>query len=190
MQYLVVGLNNPGQEYEGTRHNVGKDFVLSMAEKLAGGGEPRVIFSKRENFQYCKVAKGDLSLIFVLPETFMNLSGEAVSRAKNFYKIDNDRVIVVCDDVNLETGSLRLRFGGSDGGHNGLKSIISSIGEDFWRVRIGVGANGEVPLEKYVLHKPPASERKIIDELIDEEAKNMLELLLSESLQNQTKKNN
>lgn len=188
MQYLIVGLNNPGQEYEETRHNVGKDFVFSMLKKLADKGIDIPSFSKEGNYEYCRVKAGEFEAIFLLPTTFINLSGEAVAKAKNFYKIENDHVIVACDDVNLEVGSIRRRFGGSDGGHNGLKSVIASIGEGFWRVRIGIGMN-DIALESYVLQKIEPAQRLMVDKIIDEEVQNMIELLSSDSLENTTKKN-
>ena len=136
IEYIVVGLGNPGIAYENTRHNAGFIAVERLEEKLgfktdlhkfkAVVGET-VIAGKR-----CLVMK---------PETFMNLSGEAVSAAASFYKIEPENIIVMFDDISLEPGKLRIRRKGSAGGHNGIKSIIEFLdSEDFPRIKLGVGA--------------------------------------------------
>lgn len=187
--YLIVGLNNPGGQYEGTRHNLGADFVDAMLAKLEGRGLQTGIFSRADDYGYNRVKFGENEIIFILPNTFMNNSGEPVARAKAYYKVPPENIIVACDDVNLDVGATRVRFGGSDGGHNGLKSIISKIGDQFWRVRIGVGEN-DIPLEDYVLQKPTQGQRQDIDRIIDEQAENMLELISKNSLENKTNKIN
>jgi PTH1 family peptidyl-tRNA hydrolase len=127
---LVVGLGNPGKKYELNRHNVGFLAVDYLINK----------------FNASKISskfKGELfksnEYLFLKPTTYMNLSGESVKEVKNFYKIDNDDIIVIHDDIDLKLGALRFKKGGSSGGHNGLKSIDKNIGNDYWRVRIGVG---------------------------------------------------
>lgn len=188
MTYLVVGLNNPGKKYEQTRHNVGAWFVSAIVKELKKEGTD-VSFRTEDDYEYCKVKYRDAEIILILPQTFMNLSGEAVLKAKNFYKISNENIIVIGDDTNLDVGTSRIRFGGSDGGHNGLKSIIDLIGEDFWRLRIGVGTN-DIALEDYVLQKPPEKEKKTIDKIIDERSISMLELISENNLRNETNKIN
>jgi len=127
---LIVGLGNPGKKYELNRHNVGfmaVDYLI-------------------DTFKASKVSskfKGELykagEYLFLKPTTYMNLSGEAVRAVKDFYKIDNEDIIVIHDDIDLKLGALKFKKGGGSGGHNGLKSIDSHIGNDYWRVRIGVG---------------------------------------------------
>ncbi len=127
---LIVGLGNPGKKYELNRHNVGFLAVDYLINK----------------FNASKISskfKGDLykagEYLFLKPNTFMNLSGESVVLVKDFYKIDNDDIIVIHDDIDLRIGALKFKKGGSSGGHNGLKSIDKCIGNDYWRIRIGVG---------------------------------------------------
>ncbi|MBQ9802584.1 MAG: aminoacyl-tRNA hydrolase [Clostridia bacterium] len=133
--YLVVGLGNPGREYEITRHNAGFLALDSMAARL-GFGIDRARFK-------ALVGEGTVAgarVLFLKPQTFMNLSGEAVREAAAFYHIEPDHIIVIYDDVNLDVGRLRVRGKGSDGGHNGIKSIIAQLGSsEFPRVRVGVG---------------------------------------------------
>jgi len=127
---LIAGLGNPGKKYELNRHNVGFLAVDYLIDKYNASK----ISSK---------FKGDLykagEYLFLKPNTFMNLSGESVVLVKDYYKIDNDDIIVIHDDIDLKPGALRFKKGGSSGGHNGLKSIDKHIGNDYWRVRIGVG---------------------------------------------------
>ena len=134
--WLIVGLGNPGREYEKTRHNTGFRAMDILAEKLNAKVD-------RLKFQglYTQVNYGGKKLFLLKPQTYMNLSGEAVRQAVDFYKIPPERVLVLFDDISLPVGKLRIRKNGSAGGHNGLKSIISCLGSDqFPRVKIGVGA--------------------------------------------------
>ena len=136
VDWLVVGLGNPGQKYANTRHNMGFLTVDLLAEK-AGVKLNKVKFKSAYNilpFAGCKC-------LVMKPQTYMNLSGEAVREAMQFYKIPADHVLVIYDDVSLPVGKLRVRPTGSAGGHNGLKSIIAQLGSDqFPRIRLGVGA--------------------------------------------------
>ena len=127
---LIVGLGNPGREYEKNRHNIGflsLDYLINK-------------FNASKN---SSKFKGELykfnDYLFLKPSTFMNLSGESVRLVKDFYKIDNENIIVIHDDIDLNLGALKFKRGGGSGGHNGLKSIDKHIGNDYWRVRIGVG---------------------------------------------------
>lgn len=134
---LVVGLGNPGKEYENTRHNMGFLALDEFAEMCG------VDFDK-ENFkgQIAVVRRSEFSepILLLKPLTFMNLSGESVVAAKNFYKLDPKDILVIYDDMAIAEGSIRLRPGGSSGGHNGMKSIIQLLGTDqFPRIRIGIG---------------------------------------------------
>ena len=144
---LIVGLGNVGREYENTRHNIG----FMAIDK---------IFSNLDNYTIINksIFKGQLfkigDYLFLKPSTYMNLSGESVVAVKNFYKIDNEDIIVVHDDLDLKLGALRFKRGGGNAGHNGLKSIDSHIGCDYHRIRIGIGRpEGEIKVVDYVLGK-------------------------------------
>ena len=134
--HLVVGLGNPGEEYLTTRHNAGFCAIDYIAAKL-GVKIDRLKFKALT----CDVTLGTKRVLLMKPQTYMNLSGEAVAEAANFYKIPPENVIVLCDDTSFEPGIIRIRRKGSHGGHNGLKNIILTLGTDeFPRIKIGVGA--------------------------------------------------
>ena len=136
INWLVVFLGNPGPKYRGTRHNAGFMAAEAMAKELGVS-----INKLRFKALTASVSIGGEKVLLMMPQTYMNLSGEAVIQAVKFYKLSPDRVIVVSDDVALPVGKLRIRKGGSAGGHNGLKSIIQHLGTDqFPRFRMGVGA--------------------------------------------------
>ena len=150
---LVVGLGNPGATYDGTRHNAG--FIAVDAIAKAQNASPfRLKF--RALVSECVI--GDERVLLMKPETFMNLSGEAVGEAAKFYKLAPEQVVVLCDDISFAPGALRIRRKGSAGGHNGLKSIIAHLGSDaFVRFRLGVGEkpNPAYDLADWVLGKFP-----------------------------------
>lgn len=132
----MVGLGNPGVAYERTRHNVGFRAVRSLARRHAGK-------AWRSKFHGRFLALQSLSALLLLPETFMNDSGESIAACAAFYRLQPPAVLVICDDINLPFGRLRFRRSGSAGGHNGLKSIIAALhSNDFPRLRIGVGRTG------------------------------------------------
>lgn len=136
---LVVGLGNPGRKYEGTRHNIGFEVVYALARKLATG-RPRNDFQA----EVVEGTTGSERLLLACPQTFMNLSGASVLRARDFYKLSNAELLIVCDDFNLPLGKLRIRASGSAGGQKGLQDIIRRLGtEEFPRLRIGIGAPPE-----------------------------------------------
>jgi len=180
---LIVGLGNPGKKYENTRHNVGflvMDKIQNLIRQLADKSQ-NFKLEKKFNAEIAKIQVGDKDAILAKPQTFMNLSGEAVQKLMQFYKIKPADIWVISDDLNLQLGQIRVRFGGSDGGHNGLKSIIEAIGEKFWRIRVGIGSNLKfkseklkinniIPAEKYVLENFNKEEKEIIDKVIDETA--------------------
>lgn len=135
VDFMVVGLGNPGRKYEGTRHNAG----FAVIEALASSWEVRV---DRVRFKaYCGEAEIDgKRVLLLMPQTFMNNSGEAVTEAMRFYKLPPERVLLISDDVSLPVGRLRIRRKGSDGGQKGLRSIITLAGSDaFPRIKLGVG---------------------------------------------------
>ena len=134
--WIVVFLGNPGTKYDKTRHNAGF-MTADKCEKATGARITRVRFRALTD----QTRVGEETVLLMKPQTYMNLSGEAVGEAAKFYKVPPERVLVVSDDVSLPTGKLRIRAKGSAGGHNGLKSIIQHLGTDaFPRVKIGVGA--------------------------------------------------
>lgn len=160
---IIAGLGNPGREYEGTRHNCGFDTVNILADRYRIGP-----FTRDGKAMTAKGTVEGNRVLLVKPLTFMNLSGEALRDLVHFYKIDTaSSLIVISDDIDLPEGHLRLRSGGSAGGHNGLKNIIQNLGTDqFLRVRVGVGAkpSPDYDLADYVLGHPTGEDRKILDE--------------------------
>lgn len=136
VQFIVCGLGNPGTQYENTRHNAGFMAIDTIAKKLG-------VDVKKLKFKSltADVTLGGVRCLLMKPSTFMNNSGEAVSEAMNFYKLTPDKLLVIYDDISLDVGRLRIRQKGSDGGHNGIKSIILHTNSDkFPRIKIGVGA--------------------------------------------------
>ncbi len=158
-EYLVVGLGNPGTDYAGTRHNVGFAAIDAICREY--GVECRPL-----KFQAygADVEVEGRRVLLMKPTTFMNNSGRAVREAASFYKIPPEKIVVFCDDVNFDPGKMRIREKGSDGGHNGLKSIIGQLSSDsFPRVKIGVGKKPpEYDLASWVLGKIPAEDAKEI----------------------------
>ncbi len=156
----IVGLGNPGDEYTGTRHNVGFEVVNALAERW------KAKLRKWKSIADVAVVK-DRAVVLVEPRTFMNLSGQAVQAVMAFYKILPADVLVIVDEAQLPLGKLRLRPFGSAGGHNGLKSVIEHVGPEFPRLRIGVDrGHPEWDLSDRVLSKFPPSERDVVDRAI------------------------
>lgn len=144
---LIIGLGNPGRQYEGTRHNVG--FMLM--DKLAAA--EGVVFQNVPKWQ-THVAKLPCGTMLIKPQTFMNLSGRAVQQVMSFFKMEKERILVVYDDVALPLGSMRFREKGSAGGHNGIKSIIQHLGgDDFVRLKLGIGGTERGEMVGHVLGK-------------------------------------
>ena len=132
---IVVGLGNPGREYDGTRHNVGFEVLALIAQRF-DVGRPKAKFKA----EVAEVSIKNQKTILLSPLTYMNLSGQSVRAALDFYKLPLSDVLVICDDINLEVAKLRFRPSGSAGGQNGLKNIIQQLGsQDFGRLRVGVG---------------------------------------------------
>ena len=167
-EWLIVGLGNPGDQYENTRHNVGFRALDELAE-IAGVPVQKLKYKALTNT--CTVS--DVKVLLMKPITYMNLSGEAVGEAARFFKISPERVLVFSDDVSLPVGKLRIRKSGSAGGHNGLKSIIQHLGTDaFPRVKIGVGGkpHPDYDMADWVLGKFPPEDKKVIDEMVQKAA--------------------
>ena len=146
--YLIVGLGNPGKEYEFTRHNMG----FNVIDKIIKDCGIKVSQSKFKGMYTQDSINGEKVLI-LKPQTYMNLSGESVAAFRNFYKIDNKDIIVIYDDIDLDEGTIRIRKKGSSGTHNGMKSVIQCLGtEEFTRVRVGIGKPREnEDIIKYVI---------------------------------------
>ncbi|NTU68648.1 MAG: aminoacyl-tRNA hydrolase [Chlorobiaceae bacterium] len=160
---LIVGLGNPEAKYAGTRHNIGFEVIDHLA-KMHGGS----FSSGRGNYRFAKITCPGGPLLLVKPMTYMNLSGQAVVAAMNFYKFSREQLLVVCDDVNIPLGSVRMRAKGSAGGQNGLKNIILSLGsEEFARLRVGVGQE-QMPasLSSFVLSKFVEDEKPTVDRVV------------------------
>ena len=158
---LLVGLGNPGSKYDDTRHNVGFALVDSLVKNADWKVWGKSLL--------CKISLGDMALQIAKPQTFMNLSGEAVQDLLAFYKIPPAEMVVVADDVTLPVGSLRIRPHGGHGGHNGLRDIIEKIGEQFPRIRIGVGlCPPDRDLSGFVLGKMGALEKESIKSILAE----------------------
>ena len=165
--YIIAGLGNPKREYEKTRHNVGFDTIDVLADRLNTS-----VDEKKFKGLYGKGIIAGEKVILLKPQTFMNLSGESVREAADFYKVDPEHIIVIYDDISLDVGQLRIRKKGSAGGHNGIKNIIAHLGtQEFPRIRIGVGEKpARMGLADYVLGRYSAEDRKIIDEAQKEAA--------------------
>jgi PTH1 family peptidyl-tRNA hydrolase len=154
----VVGLGNPGAKYHDTRHNVGFELV----DRLAQGGRGAA-FARKFDGSLAETEIDFRRVLLLKPETFMNLSGRSVSQVVRFYKLPLSDVLVVCDDLSLPLGKLRLRPGGSDGGQKGLRDIAAHLGTDqFPRLRIGIGERDDVDAVDYVLSRFRPGERPII----------------------------
>ncbi len=162
---LVVGLGNPGPDYSETRHNAGFWFCERLARELGVG------FSRESRYHglvaKCRLASADFWLL--MPQTFMNRSGQAVQALTHFYRIAAAEMLVVHDELDIPPGQLRLKFGGGLGGHNGLKDITSHLGtQDYWRLRVGIGHPGDRnEVINYVLKPPRKEEMSEIDSALE-----------------------
>ena len=179
VMFLIIGLGNPGTKYAGTRHNIGWDAVTAIADAMG------IALKTKE----CKGITGTgviegVKVKLVQPQTFMNNSGECVRALMDFYKIPADDILIICDDVSLPTGKLRIRAKGSAGGHNGLKSIIAHAGtSDFARLRIGVGEKPEGwDLADHVLAHFPKEEEAEVREAL-KKAVGAVKCILSDSVE-------
>ena len=162
---LIVGLGNPGNTYAETRHNAGFRFIDDLLRRLGAGLKSESRFDGEAG----KVVIAGRDVWLLMPQTFMNASGQSVTRLANFYKIAPEEILVVHDELDLPPGTVRLKKGGGHGGHNGLRDIIARLGSrEFMRLRIGIGHPGSAPqVESYVLKKAPKAEQQQIDAAID-----------------------
>jgi peptidyl-tRNA hydrolase, PTH1 family len=164
---LIVGLGNPGNDYRGTRHNAGADFVEALARACGASLQSEGKFFGLTS--RITLAGHDLRLL--IPTTFMNRSGQAVAAMATFYKIAPQEILVAHDELDIPAGQARFKLGGGHGGHNGLRDIVPALGnqQDFHRLRIGIGHPGHASkVTGYVLGRPGAADRERIDQSIDE----------------------
>ncbi len=162
---LIVGLGNPGTEYAKTRHNLGYMVVDELCSRWG------ISLSNNDKLK-TQIFTGlidNQTLVLAKPQTFMNLSGQAVQKVKQFYKLNNADIWVISDDLDLEFGKIRTRIGGSSGGHNGLKNIIEQIGDDFVRIRIGIKNQTltSIPADKFVLQIFDKNEENKLPDIIN-----------------------
>jgi PTH1 family peptidyl-tRNA hydrolase len=170
---LIVGLGNPGAEYEQTRHNAGFWLVDNLARGLPGTFLQR---ESRFNALAAKTSIGGHEVWLLEPQTYMNRSGQSVGGLARFFKINPDEILVVHDELDMLPGVAKLKKGGSSGGHNGLKDITAALGtQDYWRLRIGIGHPRTLNLTQnvadFVLHRPRREEQLLIDEAIEKSLK-------------------
>lgn len=172
---LLVGLGNPGPEYETTRHNAGFWFIDAVARELR-----TTLVPDRSYFGLVARVNRPAGPVWLLePMTFMNLSGKSVAALARFFKIEPGEILVAHDELDLLPGQVKLKLGGSHAGHNGLKDVQAQLGSaDFWRLRLGIGHPGiKSEVVNYVLRKPPAEQHEAIDKGI-EQSLSALDLLL------------
>lgn len=176
---LLVGLGNPGPDYQATRHNAGFWWIDAVAAKLGIALQP-------ERGHHALVARinrpGHEPLWLLEPMTFMNLSGKSVASLARFFKIEPRQILVAHDELDLQPGQARIKLGGSAAGHNGLKDIHAQLGTlDFWRLRLGIGHPGvKAEVVNYVLKKPSPEHRKAIDEAIERSLESLEAILAGE----------
>lgn len=169
---MIVGLGNPGKQYERTRHNSGFMAIDKVAEKL------NLNIDKKE---FAALTTKNNQAILVKPQTYMNNSGEAVSQIMKYYHIDINDLLIIYDDLDLKYGQLRLRLKGSSGGHNGIKSIINYIhSENFKRIRIGIEKNPLIETADYVLGKVEKDKQQLFDDSIEKASQAAIEFITDE----------
>lgn len=170
--FLIVGLGNPGKEYEDTRHNIGFKVVDNIAKEYN-------IDVNRQKFKgtYGEGFINGEKVMLLKPTTYMNLSGESVREVVDFYNLENHKILIIYDDISLDVGKLRIREKGSAGGHNGIKSIIAHLGSDvFPRIKVGVG-QPDLDLVKHVLGRFAKEEKTILNESIEAATKATAEII-------------
>lgn len=172
--YILVGLGNPGGQYVLNRHNIGFMAVDTIVESYGGFSTPKIKFRA----QIQEGAIGPNKVVICKPQTYMNLSGEAVQQLMSFYKVPLERVYVFHDDLDLDFGKIKVKMGGGHGGHNGLRSIDQHLGKDYWRVRLGIGHPGHKDaVTKYVLSNFSKDEMDVLISILGA-VSNDLDLLL------------
>ncbi len=181
----MIGLGNPGDGYSGTRHNVG---FATLDKFAAVNGFPEWINKKDLRCAMSIQQLSDTRVVLCKPSTFMNLSGEAAHSVQNFYKVYNPQTLVVYDELAIPFGSLRTRVEGSDAGHNGVKSLIQHLGDDFGRLRIGIGSDKSKNSAEFVLKPFAKAEKSNLDLVIKEACSLITEFLADGTLPHDTRK--
>jgi peptidyl-tRNA hydrolase, PTH1 family len=183
---LVIGLGNPGKKYDGTRHNIGFAAVDALAQS-----QDLTDWANKKDLKSLVVTGnvGSSRVILCKPTTFMNLSGEAVQAVSHFYKVAPDSIVVVHDELDIPFGQIRTRVGGSDAGHNGIKSLVAHIGEDFGRVRIGAGPKkpNQIESSDYVLAPFSETEQAQLPNLLKETTAILTEFIHGAELPHETR---
>lgn len=182
---LIIGLGNPGREYEGTRHNIGFDVL----DGFAGHNDfPGWVNKKDLDCSLTTANLGDSRIILCKPATYVNNSGQAAQAVQRFYRIYNHDTLAVYDELAIGFGQLRTRMGGSDAGHNGVKSLLAHIGADFGRLRIGIGpVPARVDPADYVLSNFTAEERKLLPSVVREAEAMLTEYIFGSELPHDTR---
>ena len=183
---LIIGLGNPGKEYEGTRHNIGFAVLDHFAQK---NDFPKWIVKKDLKCEINSANLGENRVILCKPTTFMNLSGEAAQAIQHFYRVYNQNTLAVYDELAIPLGQLRTRQGGSDAGHNGVKSLIQHLGEDFGRLRIGIGSERAKRVEDsdFVLSMFSKQEQAVLLKILQEANALITEYIFSGELAHDTR---
>ncbi len=183
---LILGLGNPGRQYAGTRHNIGFEVLDHFAKK---NDFPALIAKKDLKCEITMANLGENRVILCRPTTFMNLSGEAAQAVQHFYRVYNPQTLVVYDELAIPFGQLRTRLGGSDAGHNGLKSLIQHLGEDFGRLRIGIGSEIAqiADASNFVLGKFSKAEQASLPKILQESNALITEFIFGDSLPHDTR---
>lgn len=160
---LIVGLGNPGSEYENTRHNVGFMAIDKIAKYLN-----IQITNNKFNGLYAKIKYNNEDIILLKPQKYMNLSGEVVKSFLDYFKIDSNDLLVISDDLDQELGNIKLKYKGSCGGHNGLRNIENNIGtQEYKRLKIGISNNKKIDTKDYVLGKINKEEKEKLDDILN-----------------------
>ena len=178
VMYIIAGLGNPTREYEKTRHNVGFEVIDVLADMLG-----TTVEEKKFKGLYGRGIIGGEKVLLLKPQTFMNLSGESIRAASDFYKVDSEHIIIIYDDISLDVGQLRIRKKGSAGGHNGIKNIIAHLGtQEFPRIKVGVGDKPKkMDLADYVLSRFSKEDRAAMEDAFKEAAK-AVEVMITEGM--------
>ncbi len=184
---LIIGLGNPGQDYDGTRHNIGFEVLDEFAKK---NDFPGWLAKKDLKCQLSAHTLGGTRVILCKPITFMNDSGEAAQAVQRFYRVYNQSTLAVYDELAIDFGQLRTRIGGADAGHNGVKSLIQHIGDDFGRLRVGIGSETakKADAADFVLGKFTKSEQTDIKAIVQEANALVTEFVFSGELPAETRK--
>ncbi|GAA0481826.1 aminoacyl-tRNA hydrolase [Streptomyces olivaceiscleroticus] len=181
--WLVVGLGNPGPEYAGNRHNVGFMVADLLAERMGGRFKAHKARAQAVEGRIGPPGPGSRRVVVAKPSSYMNLSGGPVTALRDFYKVPVERIVAIHDELDIDYGALRLKLGGGDNGHNGLKSMTKSMGAEYHRVRFGIGRPpGRMQVADFVLKDFSAAERKELDYFVDRAA-DAVEALVTEGLE-------